>query len=329
MRNINLKYAWNKIFGNLLSTAGDIEGVCGRRMTASIADMLWCVLRYGAHPKDYFMFEFYRKSGWERNSYLTIMRYFRLVNMLNKALPLRQELANKALQHKIYRDFIRRDWMLFDKDTSPKDIYEFLEKHLDGGIIKPVNGEQGHGIGKVRKNEKEKIDKFIEEARTSDFIIEELLVNTAELAVLNPTSLNTIRVYTLVDRTGNVHILEMMLRVGNGDVGVDNWGSGGVGYHIDKESGVIDQYGLDKKSGKHLRHPASGIMMLGFRIPRFQELLEFVNKLANVEPRARFVGWDIAILPDRLELVEMNCPGGHDFLQAFGNGYYRVIKSNW
>ena len=248
--------------------------------------------------------------------------------MLNKALPMRPKLANKSLQHKTYHDFIRRDWMLLNKDTSPKSIYEFFEKHVVA-IVKPINGEQGHGICKVHKEEKEKIDTLIKEARTSDFIIEELLVNTAELAVLNPLSLNTIRVYTLTDKTGNVHILEMMLRVGNGDAGVDNWGSGGVGYHIDKESGIIDQYGLDKKSGKYLRHPSSGTVMLGFRIPRFQELLEYVNKLAKVEPRARFVGWDIAVLPDRFELVEMNCPGGHDFLQAFGKGYYRVIKSNW
>lgn len=329
MRKINIKYAWNKIFGNLLSTAENIEVVYGRRKAASIVDMLWCALRYGAHPKDYFMFELYKKNGWERNSYLTIIRYFRLVDMLNKALLMRPKLANKALQHKIYHDFIRRDWMLLSKGTSPKSVHEFIEKHVEGVIVKPLNGEQGHGIGKVHKEEKEKIDTLIKDARASDFIIEELLVNTSELAVLNPSSLNTIRVYTLIDRTGNAHILEMMLRVGNSDAGVDNWGSGGVGYHIDKDSGIIDQYGLDKKSGKYLRHPSSGIMMLGFRIPRFQELLEFVNKLAKVEPRARFVGWDIAVLPDRLELVEMNCPGGHDFLQAFGKGYYRVIKSNW
>lgn len=329
MRKINIRYAWNKIFGNLLSTAENIEVVCGRKKAASIVDMLWCTLRYGAHTKDYFMFEFYKKNGWERNSYLTIIRYFRLVDMLNKALPQRSKLENKAFQHEMFHDFIRRDWMLLNKDTPSKKVYEFLEQHGGVGIVKPVNGEQGHGVGKVNKNENVKIDTLIREAHTNDFIIEELLVNIEELAVLNPSSLNIIRVYTLTDKIGNVHILEMMLRVGNGDAGVDNWGSGGVGYHIDKESGIIDQYGLDKKSGKYLRHPSSGTVMLGFRIPRLQELLEYVNKLAKVEPRARFVGWDIAVLPDRFELVEMNCPGGHDFLQAFGKGYYRVIKSNW
>lgn len=329
MRSINLKYAWNKVFGNLLSTAERIEADCGRRKWSSIVDMLWCALRYGAHPKDYFMFEFYKKNGWERNSYLTIIRYFWLVEMLNKALPQRSKLENKAFQHEMFHDFIRRSWMLLSKDTSSKQLLQFLDKHAEGVIVKPLRGEQGRGIGKLRRYELEKIDTLLYDARNDDFLIEELLVNTEELAVLNPSSLNTLRVYTLTDRTGNVHILEMMLRVGNGDSGVDNWGSGGIGYHIDKESGIVDQYGQDKKSGKYLRHPSSGVMMLGFQIPRFKELLEYVNKLAKVEPRARFVGWDIAVLPDRFELVEMNCPGGHDFLQAFGNGYYRVIKSNW
>lgn len=330
MRHINIKYAWNKIFGNLSSTAKSIEDVCGRSKTVSIVDMLWCALRYGAHPKDYYMFEFYRKNGWERNSYLTILRYFRLVEMLNKALPQRLNLENKAFQHEMFHDFIRRDWMLISKDTSSKQLLEFLDKHAGGVIVKPLRGEQGRGIGKLRRIEQEKIDKLLLDARNSDFLIEELLVNTKELAVLNPSSLNTLRVFTLTDRTGNVHILEMMLRVGNGESCVDNWGSGGITYHIDNETGVIDSSGLDKLSRKFLRHPSSGVLMLGFQIPRFQELLEYVNKLAKVEPRARFVGWDIAVLPDRFELVEMNCPGGHDILQTIGRkGYYRVIKSNW
>ena len=89
MRSINLKYAWNKVFGNLLSTAESIEADCGRRKWSSIVDMLWCALRYGAHPKDYFMFEFYMKNVWERNSYLTLISFFWLVELLNKALPLR------------------------------------------------------------------------------------------------------------------------------------------------------------------------------------------------------------------------------------------------
>ena len=32
--------------------------------------------------------------------------------------------------------------------------------------------------------------------------------------------------------------------------------------------------------------------------------------------KVAYAGHDIAILPDRLEMIELNFPGGHDFLQA-------------
>ena len=288
--------------------------------------MLWCVLRYGAHPKDYFMFEFYKKNGWERNSYLTIMRYLRLVKLFDKEVF--ERLSDKVYQHQKYHDFVRRDWLVLRKGVSRNEVIEFIENHGEV-IVKPVCGEQGRGIGKLRKGESKEIDELLQEAQSHDYLLEEVVGNVKELERLNPFSLNTIRVYTLIDKTGNAIVLEVMLRVGRGKKSVDNWGAGGIGYHVDKETGVIDQYGMDKQSNRNMYHPGSNVLMLGFQIPRYQELLAFVGKLARVEPKARFVGWDIAVVPDRFELIEMNFPGGHDFLQAFGKGFYRVIKSNW
>lgn len=70
-------------------------------------------------------------------------------------------------------------------------------------------------------------------------------------------------------------------------------------------------------------------MMLGFKISNFDELKKYIERLSNVIPSARFVGWDIAITPKGLELIEMNCPGGHDFLQCHGEPFYDRIIKNW
>ena len=323
---MNLKHAFNRVAGNLLPVSSRINEIYGRGGAINIVDMLWCVLRYGAHPKDYFMFEFYKKNGWERNSYLTIMRYLRLVKLFDKEVF--ERLSDKVYQHQKYHDFVRRDWLVLRKGVSRNEVIEFIENHGEV-IVKPVCGEQGRGIGKLRKGESKEIDELLQEAQSHDYLLEEVVGNAKELERLNPFSLNTIRVYTLIDKTGNAIVLEVMLRVGRGKKSVDNWGAGGIGYHVDKETGVIDQYGMDKQSNRNMYHPGSNVLMLGFQIPRYQELLAFVGKLASVESKARFVGWDIAVLPDRFELIEMNFPGGHDFLQAFGKGYYRVIKSNW
>jgi hypothetical protein len=41
-----------------------------------------------------------------------------------------------------------------------------------------------------------------------------------------------------------------------------------------------------------------------------------------------YAGHDIAILPDRLELIEVNFPGGHDFLQTLDQvGKNKLMQS--
>ena len=66
--------------------------------------------------------------------------------------------------------------------------------------------------------------------------------------------------------------------------------------------------------------------MVGFSIPNIHDIVDYVCQLAKVVPSARVVGWDIAITNKGLDFVEMNCPGGHDILQAFGEPYYDYIK---
>ena len=51
-----------------------------------IIDMAWCMVRYGARPIDYVRFEFHKKSGRERDRYLTIFRYFKLAKKLKNTL---------------------------------------------------------------------------------------------------------------------------------------------------------------------------------------------------------------------------------------------------
>ena len=55
----------------------------------------------------------------------------------------------------------------------------------------------------------------------------------------------------------------------------------------------------------------------------------YVIELTKVYPQARYVGWDVAITPDGFDLVEMNCPAGHDMFQSFNNPIYDIMLKNW
>ena len=76
-------------------------------------------------------------------------------------------------------------------------------------------------------------------------------------------------------------------------------------------------------------HPVSQFQVVGYQLPDYEKLLDYIHHLMNVDRTARFVGWDIALTPKGYDLVEMNCPGGHDFLQAFGKPWGSFFKENW
>lgn len=285
-------------------------------------DMAWCLLRYGARPIDYVRFEFHKKSARERNRYLTIYRYFRMQKYFGAG---KEGISGKVEEYTTFARFIRRNWLEINVNTSPRKIEKFITKY--GVVIaKPVRGEQGKGVLKIEGVETSEYKELMEQIKTTPFVLEELIVNSPEISAINPSSLNTVRAYTLIKKDGKTEILAIMLRVGKAGSHVDNWGSGGVGYNFDVETGICVDYGRDKKNNPYIYHPGSNVQMVGYKLPRFDELKKLIVEMSQSVPSARFVGWDIAITPDGFDLVEMNCPGGHDFLQAFGEPFGDVLK---
>lgn len=283
---------------------------------------LWCLMRYGARPVDYVRFEFYKKNGQERNRYLTWGRYMRM----KKLFGLYNEATyGKIAEYKTFTDYIHRPWMIADKDTEPQTIKDFIAKQ--GTVFaKPNHGDQGKGVMKIKTDNDTAIEELLCDCKKDAYVVEGAIEQIPEIAAINPSSINTVRAYTLLKKNGETEILGIMLRVGRKGSHVDNWGSGGVGYDFDIETGVCVGYGRDKKNNPYIFHPDSNVQMVGFRLPDFENLKKTIIELSHKAPEARFVGWDIAITPNGYELVEMNCPGGHDFLQAFGKPYGDLLK---
>lgn len=300
------KYAWK--------TSKDLSINYGGTCFGIWLDMVWCNLRYGAmYDRDYTLFEFYRKSNRERNMFLTFRRYYKLIKKLDKDTFF--SLMDKAIMYKRYAKFIKRDWMLVDDKTSDSVIKEFIKKHHKV-MVKPVSSDQGNGIISISATDETAVEKVLNNRLKQALLLEELCENCSELNVINSNSLNTLRVYTVVNIDNEVDVVSTSLRCGCGDTVVDNWGSGGVGYPVDLECGVIVSPGLDKKGNKHIIHPGTNLIMPGFMIPRYVEACQLAKEIISTDKRVVYAGLDLAILPDRVELIEINFPGGHDFLQA-------------
>lgn len=285
-------------------------------------DMAWCLLRYGARPIDYVRFEFQKKSARERNRYLTIYRYLQLRKKFGAD---NENVRGKISEYQTFAKFIHRPWIIADKITDQQIVKDFISKH---GVVfaKPNNGDQGKGVLKIKSNDNIAIEELFNECINGSYVVEGVIEQAPEIAAINPSSVNTVRAYTLLKKNGETEILGIMLRVGRKGSHVDNWGSGGVGYDFDIETGICVGYGRDKLNNPYVYHPDSNVQMVGFKLPNFEELKKIIVELSQVVPQARFVGWDIALTPNGYELVEMNCPGGHDFLQAFGKPFGDLLK---
>jgi hypothetical protein len=291
------------------------------KKTRLLFSELWCLFRYGAIPKDYVRFEFYKKSAKERNRYLTVRRWARNRKKFGwHSDPINGKIAG----YRTFADYIHRPWMAADKDTSAQTVKDFIMKE---GVVfaKPNYGDQGKGVMKITSSDDKAISELLNDIKQCAYVIEGTIKNAPEIAAINPSSLNTVRAYTLLKRNGETQILGIMLRAGRVGSHVDNWGSGGVGYDFDIETGVCVGFGRDKKNNPYIFHPGSNIQMIGFQLPNYERLKKLVVELSHKVPKARFVGWDIAITPDGYEFVEINCPGGHDFLQAFGKPFGDVL----
>ena len=104
--------------------------------------------------------------------------------------------------------------------------------------------------------------------------------------------------------------------MGVGDSKVDNATSGGITIGVNESGELNDKaYSVDGKS--YDRHPTTGFVFAGTKIPGVAEARRIVERQAALIPHFRLVSWDIAI--DRNGepiLIEANlCDGELDFHQ--------------
>lgn len=321
-----MKYAWNESRNTYTEEFETLTGWHRWRIVRFL-DLVWCNYRYGCPTNNYVSFQFYRLNSCTRNSFYTFRRRIKLIQK-RFDFPTYNLFKSKNRFNELFKDFIHRKWLYIDGSTTEDQITSFLDKH-ETAILKPVDESCGKGITKIHKEDKDGIADILENVRNGHFfMLEEVVENCDELKRINPSSLNTLRVNTFIDKKGTIHLLDSAIRVGSGSSVVDNLYNGGVIYPISQQ-GFISNYGQNHKCEKFYNHPSTGVKMIGMDIPRFDMLRDYILKVAAVCPKARLVGWDVAITPSGFELIEGNMGSSEDALQTDFVGKYQFIINNW
>ena len=291
-----------------------VKKKCTKSKFSIFCDMVWCGIRYGAGYVDYDVIGFYKLNSKQRKTMLTRGINNKFVKKLNEK-EYWHLFNNKNEFNDMYKDFLKRDYIY--PVTSKKDkTIEFMHKYPIF-FAKPNDGQCGKNIEKIDvkdwKDDYENIYNHLVQNKLE--LLEEPVIQCDEMSSLNSSSVNTIRMVSVMNDRGDVTILATFVRIGNGKV-VDNFNSGGMTAKVDIENGIVVEEAVNKRGELFEKHPLTGTVIKGFQIPYWDEAKMLVKVVAKRSTHVRYVGWDVAMSVNGPVLIEGNQFPGHDIYQV-------------
>lgn len=269
-------------------------------------DILRSWFKNRAVPEDYFIYGFHGLTDAQRAAFVTREEKDMRMCMRLGSGERFNLLHDKFRFYEKFRPFFGRDVCLLTKENR-EDFCRFCGRH-PAFIAKVDNGKMGLGTvlrrhGGTEKSIRAEADALLSQGEK--WIIEEVIVQDPRLAVLNDTSVNTVRVCSRLGKDG-VEIFEAALRTGRNGAVIDNVSSGGITALVDPATGRVFTDAVDKKKNVYARHPDSGIVFKGFQVPDWEKLKEILTKTHALIPYYPYVGWDFALSEKGWVLVEGN-----------------------
>ncbi len=145
-------------------------------------------------------------------------------------------------------------------------------------------------------------------------ILQQRLKNHPELVRLSGSEvLQTVRMFTLLERGGSCRILGAYLKTAQRGRLVDNfggWAVGNIQSTVRLEDGVLVASSRITPDGNGIisltHHSDTGVRLNGVRLPFWSRARELVCRTAPLFRPLRTIGWDVALTPDGPVIVEGN-----------------------
>lgn len=296
----------------------------GRSAVVALSDMLRAAWAHGASFNDYVDYEMSRMSKSERRGLLTTGITHDVHRQLSDRSG-RRILRDKWSFQELFGDLMGRKIALAS-DPNLDGIFGDPPLEI---ILKPRSGQTGQGVSKHVVGSS--LSRYIESLNLRDrdqWVIEEVLVQHSSMELINSSSVNTVRVLTII-QNGEVEVLRATARFGCGAL-IDGYRGGGMWAAVEPRTGIICSAAVRKGPNGSIfnYHPISGSRFEEFQIPMWNEILELSSVAAFRIPTVRSVGWDIAVTQIGPVLVEGNDNWDHAVVQIpSGNGLRRQFDA--
>ena len=185
-----------------------------------------------------------------------------------------------------------------DEELTIDQAVDVVSQHGGELIIKPtVETCNGDGVEQIDTIDVSEL-KALFQHYNLNFIVQEKVKQHPEVQRVNPTSLNTMRLYTYRSLDGSINFLYpyAMLRYGGKGAIKDNTSKGGGTCLIDKDGHVDDRVFRFQNDEVSSLYRETGVK--GLVIPNFKLVIETLLKMHKQLPYFDFVGWDVTVLPD-------------------------------
>lgn len=268
-------------------------------------DMMFCRLSYGFIPSEYVCFELENKTPDERKEYVSDIDMNVFGYSVNDITVL-QGILDKGDSYYRFKEYFKRDAIVVEKRKDFADFHAFIKKHPIF-VKKVVFSSMGRGIELVNIQKKQKSEKeyFEELIRSGKYLLEECVVQHPEMGKFNPSSVNTVRCFTFKTNRG-IEIPWSFMRTGRNGSFVDNGGAGGLVIGIDPKTGRIITDGYDEYNDSYKKHPDTGIVFIGSKIPEWNDLISLCSTAAAKVDGMGYLSWDLAFTENGWVVIEVN-----------------------
>ena len=269
-------------------------------------DIIECYVKYGANPKEYFFYNLRHKEKTHRETFLT--DFIRDISLIDASgIDKFKELQEKYHFYELNKEYFHRNVFRICKNSVRDKFIEFAVSNRDL-FVKPMSQSCGRGIFFTTIHDTNDAESLFDElnAHEGDWMIEQKIIQSKETAVWNESSVNTVRLPSILTKKGH-YIMTPFFRTGRKGTVIDNAGSGGVFANVDRQSGMIYSDGMDEYGHFYECHPDSGMKYKGWQIPRWNELLQIVEEIHRKNmPSHIYIGFDFALTDNGWVLVEGN-----------------------
>jgi hypothetical protein len=302
----NWRHVWSSI--------GVMHALTGRPRLGIVSDMLGCTAKMGFTFRDYFDCNLWAKSPSERREFAGTELAHEFHVAMNRP-EYRHLFRDKARFLSTFSAFAKRGF-LYVPSQDRQTVLDWVAKR-EVFVAKPNFGVSGKGVQVVRRSMYADDRELLADLSAHNLdLLEDLIVQHEELRSLNPSCVNTVRFVTVRRVDGSVDLIGAVLRLGVNNH-VDNMNAGGIAAPIDVQSGAVCGPAVSTRYPRvtHLCHPVTGKPIVGFRVPFWEDAVNFVVEASAVVPEVRTVGWDVAVAPDGPVMVEGNDNWGKNGLQ--------------